>query len=175
MLHLFLDVQQYGPLDNFSAFKYENALYKLKSKLRQTQKPLQQIHNRVWESYLHVLTKNVAINYPIVDTVTVRDGYSTFKNIHFKNFMLSIDFPNNNICIVNKNSVFEIIHIEKTEDDIFLHGKEFFNQEFFLEKPDVSHLNILLIKSDDFSHRCIPITYVVQKCLKFNIDAKKFL
>lgn len=175
LLHLFLDVQQYGPLDNFSAFKYENALYKMKSKLRQTHKPLQQIHNRIWESYSHIPTKDVLINYPIVDTITVRDGYSTFKNIHFKNFMLSIDFPNN-ICIFNKSSIFEIICIEKNDKGVIvLQGKEFLNQELFLEKPNLSHLNIFLVNSDDFLYKCIPVTCIVQKCLKFSVDSKKFV
>uniref|UniRef100_A0A8D8X8P8 Transposase domain-containing protein n=1 Tax=Cacopsylla melanoneura TaxID=428564 RepID=A0A8D8X8P8_9HEMI len=50
LLHLKDDVVEHGSLDNFSAFKFENFLYSLKSILRKSNQPLEQIYNREWEA-----------------------------------------------------------------------------------------------------------------------------
>lgn len=49
LIHLVNDVKKYGPLDNFSAFKFENYLQTLKKMLRKPDKPLQQIVRRCIE------------------------------------------------------------------------------------------------------------------------------
>ena len=49
LIHLVQDVKKFGPLDNFSAFKYENFLQTLKKLLRKHDKPLQQICRRYIE------------------------------------------------------------------------------------------------------------------------------
>lgn len=149
LIHLLADVQKFGPLDNFSAFQYETALFKLKTKLRQSHKPLQQIHNRICESY-----QNISSSFPVtsnfsLEKFVVRDGYSTFKYIHVKNFTLSID-PPDNICVLDNINSFEIIRTQRSGLDIFLHGKEYLNKTFFIEKPDVSKLHILLVSSEHF-------------------------
>jgi hypothetical protein len=49
LTHLIDDVRKFGTLDTFSAFRYENYLRKIKQLLRKTERPLQQIHNRLIE------------------------------------------------------------------------------------------------------------------------------
>uniref|UniRef100_A0A8D8SGN3 Transposase domain-containing protein n=1 Tax=Cacopsylla melanoneura TaxID=428564 RepID=A0A8D8SGN3_9HEMI len=49
LLHLHNDVIQHGPVDKFSAFKFENELFQLKKLVHTTTNPLQQIYNRVNE------------------------------------------------------------------------------------------------------------------------------
>ena len=49
LIHIVNDVKKFGPLDSFSAFKFENYLYKLKNQLRVSKSPLEQIHNRILE------------------------------------------------------------------------------------------------------------------------------
>lgn len=48
--HLAEDVRNFGPLDSFSAFKYENFMQTLKSFVRKPDRPLQQILKRYEES-----------------------------------------------------------------------------------------------------------------------------
>lgn len=43
LLHLVDDVEKFGPVDNFSAYRFENYLGKLKKKIRKDDKPLEQI------------------------------------------------------------------------------------------------------------------------------------
>ncbi|KAF4524202.1 hypothetical protein B566_EDAN013321, partial [Ephemera danica] len=49
LLHLCDDVERFGPLENYSAFRYENFLQILKKLLRKSMQPLQQIYKRLFE------------------------------------------------------------------------------------------------------------------------------
>jgi len=51
LLHLCDDYQYFGPLDNCSAFVFENYMKYLKSKVRKNEKPLEQLINRYSEIY----------------------------------------------------------------------------------------------------------------------------
>lgn len=49
LLHLAKDVKKFGPLDDFSAFPFENHMQFFRANLRKFEKPLQQISNRISE------------------------------------------------------------------------------------------------------------------------------
>ncbi|KYN02500.1 hypothetical protein ALC62_06675 [Cyphomyrmex costatus] len=49
LVHIVKDVEKFGPLDNFSAFKFENFMQTLKKDLRKAEKPLQQVVRRYIE------------------------------------------------------------------------------------------------------------------------------
>lgn len=49
LIHIARDVQTFGCLDNFSCFKYENYMQKIKRKLHQSGKPLEELSNRIFE------------------------------------------------------------------------------------------------------------------------------
>lgn len=49
LLHLANDVKTFGCLENFSCFKFENYMQKIKKKLHQSGKPLQELSNRIFE------------------------------------------------------------------------------------------------------------------------------
>lgn len=51
LYHVVDDVKYHGPLDNISAFKYENRLQYVKQKIRSGNKPLEQIANRIFEEF----------------------------------------------------------------------------------------------------------------------------
>lgn len=51
LLHICEDYKYFGPLDNCSAFIFENYMKELKSKIRKHEKPLQQLTNRYMEIY----------------------------------------------------------------------------------------------------------------------------
>lgn len=49
LVHLASDVTRFGCLDQFSAFKFENCLQAIKKQVKNSQKPLHQIVNRITE------------------------------------------------------------------------------------------------------------------------------
>ncbi|XP_070527391.1 uncharacterized protein [Cardiocondyla obscurior] len=56
LIHIVNDVRQFGSLDNFSAFKFENYMQVLKNYLRKADKPLEQIVQRYMEEEINLNT-----------------------------------------------------------------------------------------------------------------------
>jgi len=54
LVHLVSDVQKFGPLDNFSAFKYENYMQIFKKFIRKADRPLQQVIRRYIEKEINL-------------------------------------------------------------------------------------------------------------------------
>lgn len=48
-IHIVNQVRQYGVLNNFSAYRFENALFQIKRKVRHGYKPLEQVAGRIVE------------------------------------------------------------------------------------------------------------------------------
>jgi len=46
LLYLCSDVRTFGPVDNFSAFRFENFMTSIKKQIRKNEKPLQQLVKR---------------------------------------------------------------------------------------------------------------------------------
>jgi len=75
LLHLCDDYDLFGPLDNCSAFGFENFLKEIKSNLRKNEKPLQQIVNRYYEKYeLYILNNS--------SKETLMDNKPVLKHVH---------------------------------------------------------------------------------------------
>jgi len=62
LLHLVEDVKRFGPIDNFSAFKFENFMQILKRYLRKADKPLQQVVRRCIEKE-NLYNKSMTLSY----------------------------------------------------------------------------------------------------------------
>jgi len=58
LIHVATDVRRYGPLDTFSAFKFESFLGRLKKLIRKPNQPLSQIVRRIAESEANVAVFN---------------------------------------------------------------------------------------------------------------------
>lgn len=83
LIHLADDVKNFGPLENFSCFKYESYLGKLKSRLRVSSKPLHQIINRIIEQ--NVVNKNKTFINQCMYVYLLRDSPQgcPVNSIHF--------------------------------------------------------------------------------------------
>ncbi|KYN22279.1 hypothetical protein ALC57_05315 [Trachymyrmex cornetzi] len=66
LIHLTKDVDNFGSLDNFSCFKYENYMQKIKKKLHQSGKPLEELANRIFEEFKLAIQPCHMKKYPIV-------------------------------------------------------------------------------------------------------------
>jgi len=66
LLHLPDDYINFGPLDNASAFPFENYMKELKSKVRKHEKPLEQLVNRYEEMYKLPATPVIKKQFPVM-------------------------------------------------------------------------------------------------------------
>ena len=78
-VHLVNDVHRFGPVDNFSAFKFENYMQVLKKYLRKADKPLQQVRR-------YIEKENVCTSSTLTDSVQV---YPNLTSLHYDNPLLS--------------------------------------------------------------------------------------
>lgn len=62
LIHLVNDVRQFGSLDNFSAFKFENYMQVLKKYVRKPDKPLEQIVRRYIEEEINLSTSSTDLS-----------------------------------------------------------------------------------------------------------------
>ena len=124
LLHLSADVKNFGNLDSYSAFKFENYMQQLKKLIRKASQPLEQINNRISEK--NKLGKKIS-------------EYS-FRPI----FSLSTRYPNNYCIILNK--VFKMEEINNNE----VKGRYILSLTNFFEYPIKS--SDLGIYSSNFEH-----------------------
>lgn len=142
LLHLSEDVRLYGPLDNFSAFPFENYLQSILKSIRKNEKPLAQIIKRKSEQNSH-LEKRVEIRnkkYPICEKEHLNgptlnlNVCKQFKKIILQDFVLHIHHPNN-CCTLSNGDIILIENIVDYNDEFKLIGRKFLTVENFYTRP----------------------------------------
>lgn len=164
-IHLASDVKKFGVLDNFSSFPFENFLQKIKSKLKTSQKPLQQIINRFTEeSKVHCKTSSV-VNYPIITYSNKDDEVKSIEitaGLHLK-----AKLPNN-ICLLRSNELLIINSISTATNGVFLQG-DLYSELHSLYKIPFESENIKIFKmSTKLESKKVKISLdqILYKCLK---------
>lgn len=130
LIHLSNDAKQFGPLDTFSAFPFENHLHNLKMLLRKHEKPLQQIHRRIAEkniiNTLKINLKNP--HYPILVSRNKKNlpfGCSeSYDMLKFSDFKLSCEKADR-FCYLRNNKVIIIHHIGVKDGNPVILGQEY--------------------------------------------------
>ncbi|XP_070163480.1 uncharacterized protein [Polyergus mexicanus] len=162
LLHIVNDVKNFGCLDNFSCFKYENNMQKIKKKLHQCGKPLEELSNRIFEELQQPIIQYPIVNYPVVIYINkVKISY-----FQYENFKIAIT-ENDKCALLNDNSVVFILDVIEEEDILFFRAKRFLNPKSFFIVPYASEkLGIFVISSTTASEIItVPLNAIKQKCL----------
>ena len=176
LLHIVDDVEVFGPLDNYSSFRFENYMRKLKQNIHKSEKPLQQLSLRIAERGLlkklcqpctNILSKEHSRGPTLFAFGT------QFQNANFPNFILTLESPNN-VCslvdgsIVIVSNFIKVRENEKTEE--FLIGKKFLDVSDLYEIPCKSS-RLGIYKASSLSPLLIwPLNCIKNKCISFNIN-----
>lgn len=121
LIHLADDVKNLNcSLNEISAFPFENAIKKIKQKIRSGKHPLAQLcrrYNELWST--DYVEKNV-LPTVIVERFgrTLPSGNTSIKKLKWKNAVLSIKEPNNTVLLTN-NKIVQItdMYIPSTKDE----------------------------------------------------------
>lgn len=176
LLHICDDVERFGTLDQFSAFKFENYLQSIKKLIRKPEKPLQQIVRRKYEldnniplventtHCLPTLKKQHHMG-PIINNISFLAQYQA---IILNNFVLKISEPNN-CCSTTDNKIINLKNIISTADGILLIAQEFLVLEDVFNKPcKSSFLGIFAAKNlgpltlwrlNQVHNKCVKLQY----------------
>ncbi|XP_067299354.1 uncharacterized protein [Pseudorasbora parva] len=154
LIHLADDVKKHGILDNFSAFKYENHLNKLKRLLRKPTCPLSQIIKRFSEMQSCKKTRTKTRPHLLKKQHTTGPlpasfhEASQYKEIRTSLYTFKLDQANSHVVIGSK--VAKLQNIISFRDEIYVAYSSFNQQESFFDYPlSSSTLGIHLV--DDLS------------------------
>lgn len=125
LIHLASDVKKYGALDEFSAFKFENHMSKLKKMIRKADKPLQQLSKRYSElenvninnTYVSksdelIKLKKLHTNGPL-NCMFVDSFVNQYKQIITPTISLQCDNKKNCFCLLKNGTMVYIKNIVK--------------------------------------------------------------
>lgn len=182
LLHIAADVRNLGPLDTFSAFKYENYLRFLKVFANSsTDKPLESFTNK----YLAMEKNGVDIysvesskimgpsiqivGGPIPNDVSFVTQYSKCQ---FKNFFLTITVPDN-CCMINNDFVVIENFVEDREKKVFAVGRRYMNRSNFFHVPCPSSILKIFSVHKLSSLMFWEIDKVTSKCMRLPVHDSK--
>ncbi|KAG8227301.1 hypothetical protein J437_LFUL004850 [Ladona fulva] len=175
LLHLADDVQLHGPLDNFSAFKFENKLQQLKKLIRKHDKPLQQIARRIFEKEMAMKVQEVC-NYPVLkkanginSTLPLGLENPIYNSVEFKDFKITQKRPNN--CVVMKNGDICVVQLiaNKFGKPHFL-GHKFKDVSDFYSKPGSSQVIGTHCAKGLSQAQLLPVSGIKNKALMIPLD-----
>lgn len=189
LLHLCADVRIYGPLDNFSAFRFENHMMSIKKLLRKNDKPLQQLVKRYIEkdNIDFLLPKSNYNNENLYSLKYLHDNgplLSNFSDINFHSQSLQLSTTKLNIicksnndknscCLLRNGCFIVILNIVKQNEDIFVIGKKLRYKQNLYNVPCNSSdfgIKIMMIVNDEISS--YPVTDILCKAWKIPIANK---
>jgi len=155
LLHLSDDYEHYGPLDNSSAFVFENFMKELKSKVRKHDKPLEQIINRYTEVYNKIptsipqnpkpyITSKPHTNGPLINNIV---GIQ-FQKLQIGHIKLNIAIDKESYFLTKSREVVKCLNIVQNQNHIILIGRIFEKKNALYKNPINSKLfNIFIVSS----------------------------
>lgn len=181
LLHLTDDVHNFGSIENFSAFHFENHMMFIKKLVRKGDQSLQQIVNRISERTSKCFKENKISNLPKLKTehfrgplIEVSSATKQFEKIHLKSFLLSLNEANN-CCALDDGSIVVIKNIILQNNNCTkIIGQEFSVLENFYMSPcESSKLNIFLASRLSTKMQSWDVSkIIIYKCVRLNFKDK---
>lgn len=168
LIHLPDDVRLFGCLDNFSCFKFENEMQKIKNKIHNCGKPLQEFANRVLEkNHLPILTSSTHRHYPIIHYKADTNSIKSISELQYKTFTIS-EKEKNRYCLLEDNSLAQVIGVFEENNVLRISVKCFSNTESLYSHPcESTKLGIAVISPLTlFESKIISPAQIKKKCMK---------
>lgn len=182
LLHLCDDYIEYGPLDNCSAFKFENHMKQLKSYLRKHEKPFQQVINRYHERYADQITpnqqlstvlpifKNMHNNSPLLNNITG----TQYHTIIFNKIKINIKNDKDSFTITKQKQIVKCLNFIKNDKEaiIFIGKKYKIVTPYFVEPIDSTLLEVFEVQ--DLSNKLYSwkVSDIKKKIMILKVDGK---
>jgi len=163
LLHLADDVETFGPLDEFSAFRFENYLSKIKKLIRKGDKPLQQIARRLTEidincrNDIEILTStnNIQLkkhhcNGPLLNGISQKTCRQ-FSILKTKHYSLDVNNTNNDCVLLDNGTCVQIYNFIQYKNKSWLIGKEIMcnSSNLYTEPCHSQNFNIHVVSNNE--------------------------
>lgn len=173
--HIVDDVENLGNLDTINAYQFENALFQMKSLLKQCNKPLEQLARRIEENKKieNPFSFEAHSQFPKMSKSFVtaeRPGKVVFKQIEYKaNFHLIGNFKDQWVLLID-NTIVKYEYAFKYEREYFIRGQALIRKiNFFTHPFDSSYLDIFVSDGECSGSKSINIKNIKAKlfCIFF--------
>lgn len=167
LLHLAGDCLRYGPLDKFSAFKYENALKGLKSKVRGGNLPIEQLEKRLSES-------ERVLRFSVHEGIIYKGRIRNVINVHDDQFQKVVIGDHavfsTNICdshfMDSDQNYYRIFCVIRSSNQPLFNCKKYSCVRSFFVRPfDSLKLNIARISKLSKEFYLLGLDKVAKKCV----------
>lgn len=178
LCHLRDDAVLHGPLDKFSAFKYENFMQTLLRDIRKPDKILQQIYKRHRErqaSPLDMIKKDFKPVKSNDNTLVCGLSGTQYSKIRYKKMVINTKNNGDN-CFLIRDRVMIIENIILKNKNYFLVAKEFKNIVNLFDQPiDCSTLNMYKCSSLSSTLRVHEISDLTAKLFRLPLRNNAFM
>ena len=166
LLHLSQNAYFFGPLDTFSAFKFESYLQILKKLPIKNNQPLEQVIKRVTER--QNIYKDYDYNTHGIFFSDFNETEQTYSRAKFDNFTLHINSIANGVCILKNNKSIFLKCFKYIDNQQYLVGS-FFDQrsEFLPNEFDNTCFNYATYNSLLEDEVTLPISEIMCKACCF--------
>lgn len=175
LLHIADDVNfLHAPIDNYSAFKFENFLQYVKKLIRKGDHCIKQIHNRVLE--------RLNVGHPLSFLASYETSShsrhnkllfgstSTYEHIFYNNFKFSVNAPNNFIFHSTFKEILQITYIFESNNKFMFTGYKLSDYtDVYIEPISSSNLEIFQFQKEALEFSQDMILY------EFDIDISKLM
>jgi hypothetical protein len=147
LTHLCDEAKIFGTLDDFSAFPYENHIYKIKKKIHNGKLPIQQLSNRLKEQISVPITLKATIDQQACKKIVKKDNLiltEKYYKIKLNKFVIDSN-PRNSWFITKCKKIIHFDHAIKENDTLFVLGQQVAKVEMFYYIP-VSSLKLDIYK-----------------------------
>lgn len=176
--HIRDDVRLHGPLDKFSAFKYENFMQSVLQDIRKPDKIIQQIFKRQKEREVTPLDRIKKTFKPVLNrSVTVVEGLSgiQYSKIKYKQFVINTKSNGDN-CFLIGNKVVIIENIIFKNDNYFMVTRKFKDVVDLPNQPiDSSILNMYMCSNLSNTSRIHEISELTSKLFRLPLKNDAFM
>lgn len=187
-VHLVDDVKRFGPLDNFSAFKFENYMQILKRYIRKAERPLQQVIRRYMENETYSLLSSTILSNSIATHPNLTslhcDGpliphcnNPQYKIIKYNEITLKAGTLADDCCGLNTGTIISIQNIAYCvkENIPMIIGHEFVEKKNLFNIPCPSSLLGIYIVHLCSDLKSWPLKNVIRKYMKLPYGDNKYV
>lgn len=169
LAHVVDDVENLGNLDTLNAYQFENALFQMKSLLKQCNRPLEQLARRIGENEKleDPFSFDAPSQYPKMSKYFERDDGPVrflFKQIEYKANALLIDNFKDQWVLLHDNTIVKYEFAFKRDEGYFICGQPLKRTSNFFTHPfNSSYLDIFVSDGECSDSKCFNIKNVKGK------------
>lgn len=166
LVHLAEDALTLGPLDSFSAFKFEDHLGYLQSLLKGKRFPLQQVHNRIVE-------KRNIVQYPssLKTNNTQLILNSAHSELICEKFKIKLKLGDN-ICELKSGELIKITSFNVIDNKLMCRGNVLKVEESLFKVPADSNIVGVVLAELSRVTKEIPVSLIFRKCAALPFSGK---